>query len=86
MGMVDFMIGDRIPGSGTSAYPVYYCLTCRDSGLVFSRDVHLADYDVTLPLLIGCPACDGKPRLCGEVDEPTPALDAQRNVKHGGPA
>lgn len=77
-------IGDRIPGHGTSAIPVYRCARCRDSGSVYSHGVPFAGY--VDPVFIQCPDCDGKSRLCGEVDEPTPALDAQRNVKHGGPA
>jgi hypothetical protein len=82
------MIGDRIPGYGTSAIPVYYCLTCRDSGLVpySSKGFPFVILNEDGKAFIKCPACDGKPRLCGEVDEPTPALDALRNVKHGGPA
>jgi len=80
------MIGDRIPGSGTSAYPVYKCERCHDSGLVFSRELPIAGFGKALPLFVPCPDCDGRSRLCGEVDEPTPALDAQRNLKHGGPA
>jgi hypothetical protein len=38
---------------------------------------------------VKCPACDGKSRLCGEIDEPeskTPFLDMLLDVKHGGPA
>jgi hypothetical protein len=78
-------IGDRIPGSGTSAAPVYKCERCHDSGLVFNPAYRMYG-GLGQGSHIPCPACDGKPRLCGEADEPTPALDAQRDLKHGGPA
>jgi hypothetical protein len=63
------MSGDRIPGSGTTAIPVYHCETCRDSGEVFAAYAGTG----TLPQISGftkCPDCDGRSRLCGEVDEP----------------
>lgn len=81
-------ISDRIPGSGTSAYPVYHCERCHDSGSVFAkRLVRVDGYRTAIEgYFLLCVDCDGKSRLCGEVDAPTPALDAQRNMKHGGPA
>jgi hypothetical protein len=72
--------------SGTARSPRYECPVCRDSGLVFNRDAFGAKYGEDFR---PCYACDGKPRLCGEIDEPspeTPTLDELRNVKHGGPA
>jgi hypothetical protein len=57
---------------GTSAIPVYRCSSCRDSGLVFKRNGGLLDgmfYDT----FVTCPDCDGRSRLCGEVDEPEPS-------------
>jgi hypothetical protein len=73
--------------SGTARSPRYECERCHDSGLVFT-------HGSSVPRGLGfgfepCPACDGKSRLCGEVDEPapeTPTLDELRNVKFGGPA
>jgi hypothetical protein len=75
--------------SGTARTLRYECEACHDSGLVFSRTVHLDDLGFALPFFAKCTACDGKSRLCGEIDEPapeTPALDKIRNLKHGGPA
>ena len=70
------MIGDRIPGSGTTVIPVYRCETCRDSGLVpykalvrLENDFRTAIEYRTKP----CPDCDGRSRLCGEVDGPEEA-------------
>lgn len=66
------MSGDRIPGSGTSAIPVYRCETCKDSGVIF------AGLTIGIPSFKPCPACDGKSRLAGEVDEPSrPALPCE---------
>ena len=68
--------------SGTARSPRYVCETCQDSGLVFRGPGRLPSFET-------CPSCDGKSRLCGEIDEPspeTPALDEIRNVKFGGPA
>jgi hypothetical protein len=77
-------LGDRIPGSGTTAIPVYRCGTCRDSGQEFRRDLPFEEDGEGFRK---CPACDGKSRLAGEVDEPaTPALDLLRDVRNGGPA
>jgi hypothetical protein len=72
--------------SGTARSPRYECETCRDSGLVLTRTYPGGPFGADFS---PCPVCDGKSRLAGEIDEPapeTPALDALRNVKHGGPA
>lgn len=72
--------------SGTARSPRYACETCRDSGRVFSRN---DPSNLAHESFVKCPACDGKSRLAGEIDEPaqeTPTLDALRNLRHGGPA
>jgi hypothetical protein len=86
-------LGDRIPGSGTSAIPVYRCATCKDSGRVLAwptvpyqgagPDAGDMDMETFKPCLV----CDGRSRLAGEIDEPaTPTLDLLRDVRLGGPA
>jgi hypothetical protein len=77
--------------SGTARSPRYVCSVCRDSGLVSysSKGFPFVILDEDGKAFMKCPACDGKSRLCGEIDEPapeTPTLDELRNVKHGGPA
>jgi hypothetical protein len=65
------MIGDRIPGSGTSAIPIYRCETCRDAGTVFKRKcVRLDNGPDLYDDWVDCPDCDGRSRLAGEIDEP----------------
>lgn len=82
--------GTPVPGSGTTKYKTYRCETCRDSGVFWLRKATLpgaAGLDVHDDF-VTCPACDGKSRLCGEVDDtvPTPFLHLQRNIRHGWPS
>ena len=74
--------------SPTARPPRYECEMCRDSGFVPSPAFRMYG-GLNESYFVPCTACDGKSRLCGEIDESapeTPTLDALRNVKHGGPA
>jgi hypothetical protein len=62
--------GATVPGSGTTRYSTYACVTCRDSGVQHLRETALdADSGLSTRQYITrlCSQCDGEPRLAGEL-------------------